>query len=87
LSILSWFEARRRVSRWRHSPLVQELDALAAVSDISPRPAAVIVGCFGKTELVSGLEILRNGGGCALVPAVHSRTVRCATAWLKEHLA
>jgi hypothetical protein len=87
LSILSWFEARRRVGRWRNSPLVKELDALTAVSDISPRPAAIIVGCLGKAETVEGLEILRNGGTCSLVPAAHNRAVQCATAWFKEHLA
>ena len=87
LSILPWFEARRRVGRWRKSPLVQELDALTAISGISPRPAAVIVGCLGRAETVAGLEILRSGGSCSLVPAAHKRAVQCATAWFKEHLA
>ena len=87
LSVLPWFEARRRVSRWRKSPLVQELDALGAISGIPPRPAAVIVGCLGRAETVGELEILRNGGSCSLVPAAHNRAVQCATAWFKEHLA
>ncbi|MBN1979439.1 MAG: hypothetical protein JW918_18740 [Anaerolineae bacterium] len=87
LSILPWFEARRRVGRWRKSPLVQELDALAAISGISPRPAAIIVGSLGRTETVGGVEILRNGGSCSLVPAAHNRAVQCATSWFKEHLA
>jgi hypothetical protein len=86
LSLLSWFEARRRVGRWRYSPLVKELDALTTISGISPRPAAVIVGCLGGTETVEGLEILRNGGACSLVPAAHNRAVQCAIDWFKEHL-
>jgi len=86
LSTLSWFEARRRAHRWRHSPLVKELDALAAIPSVVPRPAAVVVGCLGESEAVEGLEILRHGDGCSLVPAARSGAVQRAIAWFEEHL-
>jgi hypothetical protein len=87
LSALSWFEARRRAHRWRHSPLVKELDALTAIPCIAPRPAAVVVGCVGESETVDGVEILRDGGGCSFIPATREEAVRRATSWFEEHLA
>jgi hypothetical protein len=86
LSVLSWFEARRRVQRWRRSALVKGLDALAAIPSVAPRPTAVIVGCGGESEIVGDLEVLRDGGGCFLVPAARVGTVQRATAWFEEHL-
>jgi hypothetical protein len=87
LSDLSWFEARRRGQRWRRSELVNGLDALTAIPSVAPRPVAVIVGCEGESEVVEDLQILRDGGGCFLVPAARKGSVRRATAWFKEHLA
>jgi dienelactone hydrolase len=87
LSTLSWFEARRRVQRWRRSELVEELDALTAIPSVAPRPAAVIVGCGGESEFVEDFQVLRDGGGCFLVPAARRGAVQRATAWFKEHLA
>jgi hypothetical protein len=87
LSALSWFEARRRVQRWRRSELVEGLDALTAIPSIAPRPAAVIVGCVGESEVVEDFQVLRDAGGCFLIPAARRRAVQRATDWLKEHLA
>jgi dienelactone hydrolase len=87
LSDLSWFEARRRVQRWRRSELVKSLDALTAIPSIAPRSVAVIVGCGGGSEVAEDLQILRDGGGCFLVPAARRGAVQRATAWFKEHLA
>jgi hypothetical protein len=86
LMALSWFEARRRVHRWRHSALVKELDALTAISNIAPRPAAIVVGYCGMSEKMDGLEILRDEGGCFLVPTARTNAVARTTAWFKEHL-
>lgn len=87
LMALSWFEARRRVLRWRRSKLVEGLDALTAIPSIAPRPAAVIVGCKGESEIVEDFQVLRDGGGCFLIPAARIGAVRRATDWFKEHLA
>jgi hypothetical protein len=87
LTALSWFEARRRARRWRRSELVKELDALAAIPSIAPRLAAVIVGCGGESEVVEDFQVLRDGGGCFLVPAARRGAIQCATDWFKEHLA
>lgn len=87
LGDLSWFEARRRVQRWRRSELVEELDALTAIPSIAPRPVAVIVGCVGESEVVEDFQVLRDEGGCFLVPAARKGAVRRATDWFKEHLA
>ncbi len=87
LSVLSWFEARRRVQRWRRSELVEELDALTAIPSVAPRPAAVIVGCVGESEVVEDFQVLRDEGGCFLIPAARRGAVQRATNWFKEHLA
>jgi dienelactone hydrolase len=87
LTTLSWFEARRRVLRWRRSELVKELDALTAIPGVAPRPAAVIVGCMGESEIVEDFQVLRDEGGCFLVPAARMGAVQRATEWFKEHLA
>jgi hypothetical protein len=87
LSTLSWFEARRRTRRWKQSPLVGGLDALAAVPCIAPRQAAVIVGCAGESEVVDKADIIRTDVTCSLTPAAHTEAVELATKWFKEHLA
>lgn len=86
LRALSWFAAQRRAHRWRHSPLVKELDALAAVRAIAPRPVAIVVESDGEPTTIGNLDILRAGGGCALVPAAHPSAARQAAQWLAEHL-
>lgn len=86
LSTLSWFEARRRVQRWRRSGVVKELDGLTAIPSIAPRLTAVIVGCMGDSEVMEDFQVLRDGGGCFLVPAARRGAVKRATAWFKEHL-
>lgn len=87
LHALSWFEAQRRASRWQNSALVNELDALTAIRHIDPRPVAIVVGCAGDADVIENLEILRTEGGCSLIPATHTKAMRCATEWLMEHLA
>jgi hypothetical protein len=87
LSTLSWFEALRRIRRWRRSELVEELDALTAIPGIAPRPAAVIVECEGESAIMEDFQVLRDDGGCLLIPAARRRVVQRATGWLKEHLA
>jgi hypothetical protein len=87
LGALSWFEAQRRVRRWRRSGMVKGLDALTAIPAISPRLAAVVVGCGGESEIVEDLQVLRDEGGCFLVPAARRGAVGRATDWFKEHLA
>jgi hypothetical protein len=87
LHALSWFGAQRRARHWRHSALVGELDAPAAIPCVAPRPAAIVVGCAGESNVVGNLEVLRTGGVCSLVPAAHADTVELATEWLMEHLA
>jgi hypothetical protein len=87
LSDLSWFEARRRVQRWRRSQLVKDLDALTAISAIKPRSVAVVVGCGGESEIVEDFQVLRETDGCFLVPAARTSSVQRATAWFEEHLA
>jgi hypothetical protein len=87
LTALSWFEARRRVQHWRRSELVDGLDALTAIPSVAPRPAAVIVGCWGESEVVEDFQVLRDGGGCFLIPAARIGAVQHATDWFKEHLA
>jgi hypothetical protein len=87
LRSLSWFEAQRRARRWRRSVLAKELDGLAAIPCIAPRPVAVIVGCSDGADRVENLEILREADGCPLVSAAHGEMWNRATEWLKEHLA
>jgi hypothetical protein len=87
LHALSWFEAQRRARRWRHSTLVGELDGLAAIPCIVPRPVAIVVGCAGGATGVENLDILRGESGCPLISAAHTKVVNRATAWLTEHLA
>lgn len=87
LSTLSWFEARRRMRRWKQSALVLGLDALGAVPCIAPRQAAIIVGCPGESEVVDKADIIRTDVTCSLTPAAHTAAVELATEWFKEHLA
>jgi hypothetical protein len=87
LNTLSWFEARRRVQRWRRSELVEGLAALTAITSIAPRSAAAIVGCWGESEVVEDFQVLRDEDGCFLIPAARRGAVQRATDWLKEHLA
>lgn len=87
LHTLSWLTARRRAHRWHRSPLVRELDALAAIPRIAPRPAAIIVGCAEGPTSVGSLEILRTEEGCTFMPATHQKAVNRAARWLKEHLS
>jgi hypothetical protein len=86
LRSLSWFAAQRRVYRWRHSPLVKELDALATVSGVASRPVAVVVASAGGPNSAGALEILRVAGGYPLAPAAHKETVQRTVRWLREQL-
>ena len=83
---LSWFEAHRRARRWRHSPLVEELDALTAIPRAAPRPVAIVVGSDNGHDYMGDLEILRVAGGCPFTPAIHRETAHRAAHWLTEHL-
>lgn len=86
LRALSWFEARRRAHMWRYSTLPAELDGLAAIPCIAPRPVAVIIGYVGESSELDNLEILRVAESCSLVPTIHSEAMGRAAVWLKEHL-
>jgi hypothetical protein len=86
LRALSWFEARARARRWRRSPLIKDLDAMAAIPRLAPRPAAVVVGAAGSPDSVGPVEILRVTGGCPLTPVTHKEAVRYAAQWLMEYL-
>lgn len=87
LRALSWFGAQHRAYRWRHSALVEELDALAAIPCISPRPVAIVVGGAGGADSVENLDILREGDGCPFMSATRAEVANRATNWLAEHLA
>ena len=65
---------------------VKDLDALASIPHITPRPVAIAVGCVEGSGDVENLEILRKEGGCPLIPAAHNETVQRATKWITEHL-
>jgi hypothetical protein len=84
---LSWFDAQRRAHRWRHSSLVEELDALAAIPRLDPRPVAIVVGSTSGPNNAGVLEILRMGEIYPFTPADHSETVTRTVQWFMERLS
>lgn len=87
LRALSWPAAQRRIRRWRRSTLVKELNALAAIPTIAPRPVAIVVGGEGEATTADNLEILHAEGDCVLVPAVRQNAAQYAAQWMMTHLA
>lgn len=83
---LSWFEAQRRAHRWRHSSLVEELDALAAIPRLHPRPVAIVVGAADGPTDAGALEILRVKDAYPFTPAAHPETVARTVQWFTERL-
>jgi hypothetical protein len=83
---LSWFEAQRRAHRWRRSSLVGELDGLAAIPRLVPRPVAIVVSAAGGPNDAGAVEILRVKDAYPFTPIAHPETVARAVQWLTEHL-
>lgn len=83
---LSWFEARRRARRRRHSPLVEELAGLEAIPRILPRPVGIVVNHAAGLNRAGPFEVIRVEGGGPLVPAAHAEVARRTALWFTKHL-